>query len=301
MLAEKKIPAGFKVGHAANDRTGVTVVLCDEGCVGGVDVRGCAPGTRETDLLHSEKAIERVDAVALCGGSSYGLQACCGVMEYLRENGAGYKMGDKIVPLVAGAVIYDLKGEGYSYPDVRMGISACEAATDSQVSCGKVGAGTGASVGKIRGDAFSSEGGLGVATVMAGGAAVTAIVVVNACGDVYDVDTQKIIAGAKANDGTFLDTAGCIVNGNFNRLMTGANTTIGCILTDAKLTKLQANKLATLAHDGMARSIRPVHTDFDGDTLFALSSNRVDAQFMMVGVAAEEAVARAVNNAVKRA
>lgn len=295
---EAKIPAGFKLGHYNDDYTGVSVVLC-KGAVGGVDVRGCAPGTRETDLLRAEKAIERVDAVALCGGSSYGLQACCGVMEYLREKGVGYKMGDKVVPLVAGAVIYDLKGKEYHYPDMNAGRAACENASDKPVR-GKVGAGKGATVGKIRGDAYASEGGLGIATVAAGGATVTAIVVVNACGDVYDVGSGKIIAGAKANDGSFLDTAGCVVNGNFKRLLLGGNTTIGCVLTDAKLTKLQANKLATLAHDGMARAIRPVHTDFDGDTLFALSSNKKKVQFMLVGVAAEEAVARAIADAVRK-
>jgi L-aminopeptidase/D-esterase-like protein len=295
---ESRIPDGFKLGHYNDEHTGVSVILCD-GAVGGVDVRGCAPGTRETDLLRAEKAIEEVHAVALCGGSSYGLQACCGIMEWLREKGVGYKMGDKIVPLVAGAVIYDLKGDSYHYPDMNAGKAACDNASDRPIR-GKVGAGKGATVGKIRGDAFASEGGLGIATVAVGAATVTAVVVVNACGDVRDADSGKILAGAKANDGSFIDTAGCIVNNDFMKLMKGGNTTIGCIMTDAKLTKLQANKIATLAHDGMARAIRPVHTDFDGDTLFALSSNKVDAQFMAVGVAVEEAVARAIADAVRK-
>lgn len=293
-----RIPEGFKLGHFNDDYTGVSVVLCDKGTVGGVDVRGCAPGTRETDLLRPEKAIEEVHAVALCGGSSYGLESLCGVMRYLKDKGIGFAMGDKIVPLVAGAVIYDLKGDGYHYPDIECGIKACENASDKPER-GSVGAGKGATVGKVRGDKFASKGGLGIATVMAGEATVTAVMVVNACGDVYDIDSGKIIAGAKANDGSFLDTAGCIVRGELMRLMTGGNTTIGCILTDAKLTKLQANKLATLGHDGMARAIRPVHTDMDGDTLFALASGKKDAQFMMLGVAAEEAVARAIADAVK--
>lgn len=298
-MSQIRIPDGFKVGHASAKSSGVSVVLCEGKVRGGVDVRGCAPGTRETDLLRAEKAIDEVHAVALCGGSSYGLEACCGIMRWLRDKGIGYRMGDNIVPLVAGAVIYDLDKEG-DYPDAAVGAQACENASAQETSCGKVGAGRKATVGKIRGAAFCDGGGLGMATVMAGAATVTAIVVVNACGDVYDVDSGKIIAGAKANDGSFLDTAGCVVNGNFNRLMTGGNTTVGCIMTDAKLSKLECNKLATLAHDGMARAIRPVHTDFDGDTLFALSSGKVDAQFMMVGVAAEEAVARAVMNAVKK-
>ena len=295
---ETRLPQGFKLGHFDNDKTGVTVILAEGGAVGGVDVRGCAPGTRETDMLASEKAVDTVHAVALCGGSAYGLEACCGIMHWLREKGIGYAMGDKIVPLVAGAVIYDLKGDGYAYPDASAGRAACENASDKCVR-GKVGAGKGATVGKIRGNAFASESGLGIATVNIGDVTVTAVVVVNACGDVYDVDSGKIIAGAKANDGTFLDTAGCVVKGNLGRLMTGANTTVGCIMTDAKLTKPQANKLAALAHDGMARAIRPVHTDYDGDTLFALSSGKKDAQFMMIGVAAEEAVARGIMDAVK--
>lgn len=292
------IPQGFKLGHYNDDHTGVSVVLCDKGVVGGVDVRGCAPGTRETDLMRPEKAIDEVDAVCLCGGSSYGLEACSGVMRYLRDKNVGFGLGDKIVPLVAGAVIYDLNDKDYHFPDMSYGVKACENAAGEPVR-GSVGAGKGATVGKIRGATFASKGGLGIATVPAGEALVTAIVVVNACGDVYDVDTGKIIAGAKANDGSFLDTAGCVVRGDFMRLMTGGNTTIGCILTDAKLTKLQANKLASLGHDGMARAIRPVHTDMDGDTLFALASGRKEAQFMMLGVAAEEAVARAVMDAVK--
>ena len=292
------IPEGFKLGHCNDEYTGVSVVLCDGGAVGGVDVRGCAPGTRETDLMRAEKAIAVVHAVALCGGSAYGLEACCGVMNYLREHGVGYAMGDKIVPLVAGAVLYDLNGEGYHYPDMSFGAAACENASASAVR-GAVGAGKGATVGKIRGFGFASKSGLGIASVRAGEALVTAIVAVNACGDVYDVDSGKIIAGAKMSDGSFLDTAGCIVRGDFMRLMTGGNTTIGCVLTDAKLSKLEANKLATLAHDGMARAIRPVHTDMDGDTLFALSSGKKEAQFMMLGVAAEEAVARAIMDAVR--
>ncbi len=292
------IPEGFKLGHFDDEFTGVSVVLCDGGAVGGVDVRGCAPGTRETDLLRAEKAIDVVHAVALCGGSAYGLEACCGVMHYLKDKGVGYKMGDKIVPLVAGAVLYDLNGDGYHYPDMSFGKRACERA-DFRPVRGSVGAGKGATVGKIRGAQFATKSGLGIASVRAGEALVTAVVAVNACGDVYDADSGKIMAGAKANDGSFLDTAGCIVRGNFARLMTGGNTTIGCILTDARLTKLEANKLATLAHDGMARVIRPVHTDMDGDTLFALSSGKKEAQFMMLGVAAEEAVARAVMDAVR--
>ena len=296
-MSQVVIPEGFKIGHWQDEYTGVSVILCEEGAVGGVDVRGCAPGTRETDLLHAEKAIEVLHAVTLCGGSSYGLEAACGVMHYLREKGIGYRMGDKIVPLVSGAVIYDLNGKGYHYPTAESGRKAAESAS-TEVRTGAVGAGKGATVGKIRGAAFADKSGLGMATVQVGGATVTAVVVVNACGDVYDVDSGKIIAGAKANDGSFLGTADCIVSGNFARLMTGANTTIGCIVTDAKLTKLQANKLATLAHDGMARAIRPVHTDFDGDTLFVMSSGKKEAEFMMLGVAAEEATARAIMNAV---
>lgn len=294
------LPEGIKIGHCDNSVTGVTVVLAEQSAVGGVDVRGCAPGTRETDLLRPEKAIEQVHAVFLTGGSAYGLEAGCGVMKYLREKGFGYKMNDKVVPLVAGAVLYDLNGPDYNYPDFEMGYQACKNAKTDSIPFGKVGAGTGATVGKIRGIEYASAGGIGAATVGSTNLFVTAVVAVNAVGDVYDHNTGKIIAGARDNAGDFLNTRECVLTGNFARLLYGTNTTIGCVLTNAKLTKLQANKLATIAHNGLAQSIKPVHTDHDGDTVFALARGEASADFTMLGVMAVEAVSRAITNAVTK-
>lgn len=291
------LPEGVKIGHASNSVTGCTAILCESGAVAGVDVRGGAPGTRETDLLHNEKAMEKIQAVVLSGGSAYGLEASCGVMHYLREKGAGFAIGDKVVPIVCSAVLYDLLGPDYNFPDTAMGRLAAENAESENVPFGKVGAGTGATVGKIRGPEFCSDGGIGAATVGTPELFVTAVVAVNALGDVVDHRSGKIIAGAHDNAGGFLDTEGCILSGNFARLMYG-NTTIGCIITNANLSKVQANKLASVAHNGLARSIRPVHTDHDGDTLFALSCGTAQCEFSMLGVMAVEAVSRAVTSAV---
>ena len=293
-----ELPEGVTIGHASNSVTGCTAILCS-GAVAGVDVRGGAPGTRETDLLHNEKAMERIDAVVLSGGSAYGLEASCGVMAYLREQGKGFTVGEKVVPIVCSAVLFDLNGPDYNYPDSAMGRLAAESAGARKIPFGKVGAGTGATVGKIRGLDFADEGGIGAATVRAGEAFVTAVVAVNALGDITDPTTGKIVAGAHANDGTFLDTAGCIISGNFPRLLYG-NTTIGCVITNAALSKVQANNLASVAHNGLARTIRPVHTQHDGDTLFCISKGSVQADSSMLGVMAEEAVARAVLGAVTR-
>lgn len=292
------LPAGIKVGNYGEGNTGVTVILAADGATAGASVRGGAPGTRETDLLRSEKAMQHVNAVVLSGGSAYGLGACGGVMEYLKDEGKGYKIGGKVVPIVPGAVIYDLNFVDYEYPKSDWGYRAAANAKD-YVETGKVGAGTGATVGKIRGPQFSSAGGLGAATVNVMGVNVTAIMVVNAMGDVFGAD-GKVIAGAKGNDGEFIDTEKCILEGDFLKLMPpGANTTIGCIITDAALTKLECNKLAEVAHNGLARSIRPVHTDHDGDTLFVLSSgNKPVSEFTLLTVAAVEAVSRAIRNAV---
>lgn len=293
------LPKGIKIGHADNSVTGCTAIICEGGAVAGVDVRGGAPGTRETDLLRSDKAMEKINAVVLTGGSAYGLEASCGVMHYLREKGEGFAIGEKVVPIVSSAVLYDLNSPDYSYPDMAMGRLAAENAKSEGIEFGKVGAGTGATVGKIRGGEYASDGGIGAATVGTEQLFVTAVVAVNALGDVVDSRTGKIIAGAHDNAGGFLDTEGCVLSGNFARLMYG-NTTIGCVMTNANLTKVQANKLASIAHNGLARTIRPVHTDHDGDTLFALSSGDAQCEFTMLEIMAVEAVARAVVNAVSR-
>lgn len=289
-----ELPEGIKIGNCDNGESGVTVVLCG-GAVCGCDVRGGAPGTRETALLGNDKANERVDAVCLCGGSAYGLNACHGVMEYLREKGEGFVVGDKVVPIVCGAVIYDLLGKGYNYPDCNIGYEAAKNAVNF-VRGGKVGCGKGATVGKALGIDRCCKSGLGVSCVKVGGATVTAVIAVNAYGDVMDGD--KIIAGAKNEDGSFVDTLSLLIAGGA-KSADGSNTTIGCIITDARLTKAKANRLASIGHDGLAKTISPVHTDYDGDTLFCVSKGDKVVDFTALEAACVVAVQKAVIDAVK--
>jgi len=309
-----ELPKGIKIGHAHNDYTGITVILCDEDCVAGVDVKGAAPGTRETDLLRSDKMIEKIQAIALCGGSAYGLNAVSGVMEFLKDRKRGHyiKNFNKYVPIVPAAVIFDLDDEGYNIPDHHMAHLACIEASATPKT-GSVGAGRGATIGKIRGAKNTSKGGVGMASVYVMGVLVTAIVVVNAFGDVYCHKTGKIIAGALDRNGEFFNTNKSMLDGRLLRLLTGlgkaqanegfeagANTTIGCIITDAKLDKVQANKLAAISHNGLAQSIKPVHTDYDGDTMFCLAAGKKKVfNFAFLQAAAVEATSRAITNAVE--
>lgn len=297
---------GIKVGHASNYEalTGCTVVLCEKGAVGGVDVRGSAPGTRETDLLRPVNLIQRVHAILLTGGSAFGLDAATGVMKYLEEKNIGFDTGYAKVPIVSAAVIYDLGvGDPRVRPDETMGYNACLNAVDGVVKQGSVGAGTGATVGKILGMNCACKSGIGTASISLGNVTVGAIVVVNALGDVYD--GEKIIAGAKGKNG-FINTTEYLINKGMegNDIWNG-NTTIGVVAVDGALTKEQANKLAAVSHDGLALAIRPVHTMNDGDTMFALSTGEKgqisDSLFLSVCCAAVEAVRRAVVNAVKYA
>lgn len=292
------IPKGIKIGHFNDDYTGVTAILCEKGCIAGADVRGGAPGTRETDLLKSEKAAQEVHAVVLTGGSAYGLESTCGVMEYLKNKGVGVKVGGKRVPIVCGAVIFDLIYDDYHWPDKAAGIKACENACDKDVVFGQVGVGKGATVGKFRGVKNATKSGVGAATVKVAGVTVTAVVAVNALGDVIDTGTGKIVAGCKGKDGKFVGAEERILNGEYFRLLTG-NTTIGCIITDAKLDKVSANKVASVAHNGLARTIYPVHTDYDGDSLFVMATGK-KAVFnpVLIEMAATKAVEKAVLNAV---
>lgn len=289
------IPRGFEIGHFDDDYTGVTVLLSKKGAVGGCDQRGGAPGTRETDLLRNEKMMQKINAVVLSGGSAYGLAASCGVMEWLKEKGYGYKTAGKIVPIVTGAVLFDLNQKEYHYPTAEYGYKACENAVKTPVF-GNVGAGKGATVGKIRGLKNACKSGIGIATVKTFGVTVTAVIAVNAMGDVYD--GEKIIAGAKGKNG-FINTEEVLANGEVSKLLFGANTTIGCILTDANIDKVGANKLASIAHNGLARAIRPVHTDYDGDTMFCMSSAKKPvANFAILQSATVEAARQAIINAV---
>lgn len=282
---------GVKLGNINDEFTGVTVITFEDGCICGCDVRGGAPGTRETALLGSDKANEHVDAIALCGGSAYGLVAACGVMRALKELNKGVKVLDKIVPIVPSAVIYDLNDKEYHYPTEQMGYDAVIKATDNFVG-GKIGAGKGATVGKILGTEHCSQSGLGIGRANVDGAEVIAIMVVNAFGDVRK--DGKIIAGAKmGND--FADTLKLLGGQDYGM---GANTTIGCVITDAKLNKVQANKLASISHNGLAKTIFPVHTDLDGDTIFFASCGDKNVDMIKLQVACVAAVEAAIWDAV---
>lgn len=292
------IPSGFKIGHYDDDFTGVSVILAPDGAVGGVDCRGGAPGTRETDLLHNEKMMQKVNAVVLSGGSAYGLASTVGVMEYLKEQGKGYRTMGKIIPIVCGAVLYDLNQKEYHYPTAEYGLKACKNAAKT-LDFGNIGAGKGATVGKIRGLKNACKSGIGAATVKVLGVTVTAIVAVNAMGDVVD-ETGKIIAGAKGRNGEFIDTEKCLASGDAMKLLLGTNTTIGCVITDAKLSKVDANSIASISHNGLARAIRPVHTMYDGDTMFCMASGkRPVVNLAIIQSAAVEATRQAIVNAVR--
>lgn len=297
MEAHITIPHGFKIGHFEDEYTGVTVILSRKGAVGGCDCRGGAPGTRETDLLHPLKMMDKINAVTLAGGSAYGLAACDGVMQYLLGEGVGFKSMGKTVPIVTGAVIFDLNQKQMHLPTAQFGVEACKNAT-STPTFGNVGVGRGATVGKIRGLKYASKGGVGAATVKTLGVNVTAVVAVNALGDVVD-DAGNIIAGAKGRDGNFINTEKRLINGEYGKLLLGTNTTIGCVLTDANLDKVQATKLASAAHNGLARAIRPVHTDYDGDTMFCLASgSKPVISFTALQTACVRATQLAIVNAV---
>jgi L-aminopeptidase/D-esterase-like protein len=300
--------AGVEVGHFTDTRrpTGCTVVIVREGAVAGVDVRGAAPGTRETDLLAPTHLIERVHGVLLAGGSAWGLDAASGVMRWLEEQGVGFPVGPLRLPIVPGAVLFDLMlGDASVRPDAAAGYRACELASTKPPAQGNVGAGTGAVVGKIFGIERAMKGGIGSASVTVEGITVGALVACNAVGDVIDPDTGQVVAGARSRNGKSLfDARRALLRGEAPKpLLAGTNTTIGVIATDAVITKAQASRLATMAHDGLARCINPVHTMSDGDTLFALGTGRAGGALgmMTLGTMAAEATAMAVLRAVRAA
>jgi L-aminopeptidase/D-esterase-like protein len=288
----------IKVGHAtdATARTGCTVVLCPAGATAGVDVRGAAPGTRETEALRPGRLVQKAHAVLLTGGSAFGLDAAGGVVQYLEEQNVGFPAGPVRVPIVPAAVIFDLGvGDPHVRPDREMGYQACLNATDEPVAMGAIGAGTGATVGKAPG-ITSSPGGVGSACkYLDSGLIVAAIVVVNALGNVVDPRTGEIVAGAK-EDSSFVDITERLLDAN---LIHGTNTTIGVVATNATLTPAEVHRVAEMAHDGMARAIRPSHTMFDGDTLFSLTTGaHTGSSVNTVGILAAEVVAEAIVNAV---
>ncbi|MCE5342483.1 MAG: P1 family peptidase [Eubacteriales bacterium] len=299
---------GIRVGQMENRkaRTGVTVVLCSrDGATVGADVRGAAPGTREIDLTRSENTVERANAVLLAGGSAFGLDAAGGVMRFLEEAGVGVDTGICKVPIVPAAVLFDLGvGDMHVRPDAAMGYEACHHA-DKGVAQGAYGAGTGATVGKLVPGAMPAPGGTGSASItLACGVTVGAIVCVNACGDVFDPETGKVLACGHLPDGHPVLCESLLYGAQPMaeplKIPRSSNTTLAVVATDAALSKPQVNRLATCAHDGFARTIRPVHTQMDGDTAFALATGRVDADVNMVQLcaAAAEVTARAIANAV---
>ena len=300
---------GIRVGHATDTDalTGCTVVLCEAGAVGGVDVRGSAPGTRETDLLRPMTLVQRVHAVLLTGGSAFGLGAADGVMRYLEERGIGLDTGIEGVPripIVPAAVIFDLRiGNLRARPSPEMAYEACRTASSS-VAEGSVGAGTGATVGKLLGAVSAMKGGVGTwGTALPGGVLVGALAVVNAFGDVLDDRTGQILAGAREpGNGGFVNMAKALQMAEFPPVLgIGENTTLVVVATNAELTKEEANWLARVAHDGLARVVSPVHTLYDGDTVFALSLGDAKTNLVSLGAAAVEVVAEAIKRGVRLA
>jgi len=307
----------IRIGHAQDmdALTGCTVVLCEQGAVGGIDQRGGAPGTRETDALHPMHLVEKVHAITLAGGSAYGLEAATGVMRYLEERGVGFDVRVAKVPIVPSAILFDLAiGNPNVRPDAAMGYAACQNASADVPAEGNVGAGAGATVGKILGMGQAMKGGLGCAAMsIGGGVIVGALAAVNVFGDVIDPQTGKIIAGARSLQqgpvhigapGYFADTmqvlksqAGRVILGFTRR----SHTLIGVVVSNARLNKEQTNKVAQMAHDGLARTIRPAHTMLDGDTIFALSTGERNADVNIVGAFAAEVFSQAILRAVAKA
>jgi L-aminopeptidase/D-esterase-like protein len=299
---------GIKVGHYTDNEavTGCTVILCETGATAGIDVRGSAPGTRETDLLRPMNLVEKVQGVLLSGGSAFGLNAAGGVMRYLEERGFGHETMVARVPIVPAAILFDLNvGSSKIRPGVEEGYKACLAATEQEVAEGCVGAGTGATVGKMLGIERAVKSGVGTASCKIGDDVVVAVLMaVNAVGDIIDHRIGKIIAGPRneQNNG-FLSTVELLTGSTFTyrKNPMATNTTLGVVATNVNLTKEQVNKLAQMAHDGIARAISPCHTMFDGDAIFALSIGDKAGDITALGTAAAELVADSIVRAVQRA
>ena len=307
---------GVEVGHAQNEQalTGVTVLICRKGAIGGVDQRGGAPGTRETDLLNPMNMVQQVHAICLCGGSAFGLDAASGVMRWLEERQIGFNTGNARVPIVPAAVLYDLGvGSSTIRPDAEMGYLAAQNATTQESRMGNVGAGTGASVGKLYGNQGAMKGGLGTASIdLGGGIVVGALVAVNAFGDVLDMD-GSILAGTRSvqlgplrlgQAGYFANTLQSLKS-NPGKLVMGiaakSNTVIGVVATNAHFDKAGMAKVAQMAQDGLARAISPAHTMLDGDTIFAVSTGNKSADLTTIGAYAAEAFRNACINAIRAA
>ncbi|RGE45469.1 peptidase S58 family protein [Comamonas testosteroni] len=296
---------GLLVGHFTDSRrpTGCTAVLCPEGAVGGVDVRGAAPGTRETDLLHPSNLVQQVHGIMLSGGSAWGLDAATGAVRWLEEQGAGLNIGVGKIPLVPAAVLFDvMMGDWKIRPDAAAGYAACQSASTDRPAEGSVGAGAGAVVGKVFGHERAMKGGIGTASFTVDGVTVGAMIACNALGDVFNPFDGQLLAGARTADGKQLrGTRDALLAGEEPRpVLAGSNTTIGVVATDAQITKAQAHRLAVVAHDGLARAINPVHTMSDGDSLFALGTGQSSKSLGMMTLCtlAAEAVAVATARAI---
>jgi L-aminopeptidase/D-esterase-like protein len=304
--------AGLKVGHhTLTERpTGCTVILAEGGATAGVDVRGGAPGTRETDLLDPSNTVAQVHAIVLSGGSAFGLDSATGVMRYLEEKGVGYDTRVAKVPIVPAAILFDLGfgGKPQVRPTAECGYLAAKAASNGPIAEGNVGAGAGATVGKLGGPGRSMKAGIGTASVtLADGLTVAALVAVNAVGDVIDPATGQVVAGVRTEDGKSLADARRLVRrgelGGRRPPRAAENTTIGVVATNAVLTKAQARKVAQMAHDGYARALSPVHTPGDGDTIFALATGAQagEANVSLIGALAAEVMADAIVRAAREA
>ena len=300
---------GVKVGHFTESRrpTGCTVVLFEKGATAGVDVRGSAPGTAETDLLNPVNVVQQVHAIMLSGGSAFGLETASGAMRYLEERRIGFAFGNSIIPIVPAAILFDLEvGDAKIRPTAEAGYKACQSASAGPVAEGNVGAGAGATVGKMFGMKQAMKSGLGSSSVRLGntGIVVGAIVAVNAVGDIVDPKTGKIVAGARKPDGSgFVDSMARMREGHRVQLEAGKNTTIGVVATNVALDKTQATKVAQMAHDGLARAINPVHTLGDGDTVFAVATGAITtrADHGAIGALAADVMAQAILRAVMAA
>jgi L-aminopeptidase/D-esterase len=298
---------GIKIGNAQNidGATGCTAIICEKGAWAGVDVRGGGPASRETELLKPVNMVEQIHCVMLSGGSAFGLDAGSGAMQYLEEKGVGFDVGVGIVPIVCGASLFDLVvGDPKCRPDKAMGYAACLAAENGEEpQQGNFGAGTGASVGKFLGMDYMMKSGLGTYAVQLGKLQLGAIVAVNALGDVIDVNTGNRLAGILNEDKTAIRNTPEIMYAEYDsgRDVFKGNTTLGCIITNAKITKAQANKIASMAHNGYARAINPVHTSVDGDSIFVMATGDVEAGEDALGTLAAEVMSKAINNAVLNA
>ena len=297
---------GIKVGQAQNEKalTGCTVIICEDGATCGVDVRGGGPGTRETDLLNPVNMIQKVHAVVLSGGSAFGLESTCGVSEYLEEQNIGFDVGVAKVPIVVGAVLFDLgAGDAKVRPDKKMGYEACLNASSEKLQQGNYGAGCGATVGKIKGMEYAMKGGIGSSSIkLPNGLVVSAMVAVNAFGDVYE--NGQVIAGVLNDEKTKVDNSYELMKEGVSKGgFSIDNTTIGVVVTNAKLDKAGCTKISQMAHNGYAKTIFPIHTPHDGDTIFTMATGEVEigADITLLGSLATEVIEKSILNAIKNA